>query len=1210
MRKYKWINRGNFIFKGNKFNETIKKNNSFFMKSFLILLSCFIFSECLSGSDDVMKLKPDSNTVALFPFDRNSQLNDISSKYNHGKILGKGNAIFKEGKFGQCIDASQGTVFLPLNGLKKSLSGTVEMLVNFTSFDKKQVLWTAYGPKSNVMILENRSKKIFLFSYYDRKNKKWYRAWLKVPVADALKLNKWYQLTLVWNNQDNRTTVALLVNKKVVDYIENWPKLHLNNPQLFVGGLQSGANRAQCLIDEFRFSDIARHSIAMTKLPLSKRKRIADRTYFFGRSQTQYNLYRNYLNNHHIYKWNDRPLFYNRDFWHGEDKKYEAFKDSILRDIEIIKSYGLDGLASLVHDGEFCQISRNLVYDVYDQIPPQDIKPLLEVTGGSLKECRTRKEKSSLIKFIGRALKCPSAFRINGKVMVTSYVADLASPEQLRDGLDYAHKIYGDKFVFIADIRIPKAVHLKNWPAFEIAFDKNHGKMPVVEIEAFKSYLRSYLDVCDGIMFVGSNHLALNHFFNEKFYREFLIPCFTSVLAEPKYQNKYLGLSASVGYVNPFSGIVKLHDGTRQLRQSLQAAIDANPDFIVMPEWNEVNENTSLQPTILSSKSSQRILKYYTSKNKGLKLKPNPGDNPLMPDLIISTPAAVKLGDRLFIELLNIPDSNIKEIYKVDVSLVDEKGKVVKQFPTQSLDASIMQEKRLYFPTEKLGDSLAVYPRVKIKTSSHNFSFNEGLYPVRVRPTWNWNYCSVRQPLQDIAHMTECKFNISQKSGKVFFTGSIKCDEPIATAELLEDETEMFAVDPKREYKLNKNEALIGINWNSRPDINTAKAEVTIEVENGEIRYMENRHRGIGAFFEEPLIRTGKSSARLPYYRQNCKRRRGGYFIITNKNKAILKVTVKAIGQTFSIPVKQIEEAGVYTKQFPIKGVMLRFEVANRLIDTPMLNKPEANFETNIVPLNKNSVFHLRIVTKSGKIYRSHPLTITSSSAKSYTKLPVFSESEKKVIPVKVNSKSIPEINYIFTPRHGNALTNSYGYNWNAELAGGSAYGGPANRSRLRLNLPGPTWEKKDGIFCLKFNGKNNYLWFPHAVIPLRSGFTVTFEVYPESEKNQVLLNALKGPRLTLIKGELVLNCSTEGRKYPQMKTGLKLLLKQWSCITLIYYPGKGFYVKVNGKSSSLLPFKGRFHGLYKQVVFGCVGRSLFFEGLLRSFRVVHKPIL
>jgi len=1188
------------------------------MLTLITALSFVLATETATSASIVKPFKPDSNTVVLLHLDENDENTfvDASGNQNHGAPQAPGSAPMGDGKFGDGLD--HGRISTPIAGFN-SVAGTAELWVNFSSLEGRQVLWQVYGPTSDGLLLEIKEKddagntvRIIDFVAYSRASKR--NLHLKAPYDDLLRVDTWHHLALVWETVDNKLSVGLLVDGKTAAVGDFPLVLNITADRQHLGAQHNGDLKFQGVFDEFRLSTLRRYEALpeLTTVPIDKRKKVTDRTHFISRIQSQYNLYRNYLNNHYEQKWIDRPLYYDRTLWQGLEKNFESYKTSVQRTTDIFKSYGLDVMGNLTGATEFVVKSRTLLYDAFDQLPTGDVTIALEISGGftaSLDTCV-----AEYGKFIDRALKCPAAFRLGGQVAVLSYCADADKPEKLAEGLRLLRAAKGRSFVFIADIRTPRGVELDSWPAFEKAFIRYDGRLPVAEVEALKKYLRSYLDVCDGLMFAGANHLCDdNNHFHEKFYREFLIPVFAAVLSEPPYRKKYSGLSASVGYVNHFSGVVKLHDGTRNLRQSFEAALGGNPDFITMPEWNEPNENTFFQPSINSSLSSQKIIRHYIRQSRGLPPLSNPGDNSKMPDLVVSSQRALRAGEELFIELLNVPSAGYTEAYSVTIRLLDENGSMVHQFPSQPFMAKNLEEKRLFLGAEKIAGCRAVYPQVDILTSTgQKFSFNEGLFAMRIRPTWNWNYASVRQTLQDVVPL-ESSFKVRMEGGRAVFSGLFRSTEQIATAEILEDETEVYAVDPAGEYRLHSNEALVQISWNARPNLDQASAEVQIFVQQGTIRYLENKHRGIDVFFEEPLIRTGPASARMPYYRQNNTRKRGGFFIISGKNQARITVKVPNINAEYSIPVKEIEAAGVFVRQFNDKGFLLRFEIPNRLIDIPMVNKNEIRFETALTPLNSNSMFHLQIVTAGGKIFRSRPLAVPMTDTRPPRPLTVFTGINNETKIVSVAPGLIPDISYRFTPEHGNALVNCYGANWNAELGGGLAYCGLFSGGGTpppRIDLPGPLWINRDGADCLQFNGINNYIHFPHDVLPCQAGFVLSFEIFPTAEKSQLLLRTKTSLKCRLEGGKIELTVTDRELNTSTFKTDTEVPINKWSRVVITFTPGQGFKIAVNERSSALQVFKSRFNELYSQLTFGGYGTGKdYFEGYLRSFRVQHGSL-
>ena len=258
-----------------------------------------------------------------------------------------------------------------------------------------------------------------------------------------------------------------------------------------------------------------------------------------------------------------------------------------------------------------------------------------------------------------------------------------------------------------------------------------------------------------------SNHLdSADSHFHKTFYEQFLIRIFSTVLSEPKYRNKLFGLSASLGYVNHLAGGTQLEDGTRALRESVEIALNANPDFIVMPEWNELNENTSLEPTVNRGLSTKRVMRYYMQKYKNNgKFTPVKGDDESIPNLILSTRAFIKLGEPYYVELLNVPDRNSGKTYRVKCDLYDEKGSLVKSYPDLTFDSGKLQEHRIIIPSEELAEYRTIRPVLTVDDAEgKRHTYNEGLSFTTIRTSWNDNLTCLKQALRDMPKLN--KFSV------------------------------------------------------------------------------------------------------------------------------------------------------------------------------------------------------------------------------------------------------------------------------------------------------------------------------------------------------------------------------------------------------------------------------------------------------------------
>jgi hypothetical protein len=82
-------------------------------------------------------------------------------------------------------------------------------------------------------------------------------------------------------------------------------------------------------------------------------------------------------------------------------------------------------------------------------------------------------------------------------------------------------------------------------------------------VAELKPYIRKYLDAADGVMInysLAPLKLMYNYRFAHEFYRDGMIPVLKSVLSEPKYRNKLLGLEATnLEQMGRRAGAVQVH---------------------------------------------------------------------------------------------------------------------------------------------------------------------------------------------------------------------------------------------------------------------------------------------------------------------------------------------------------------------------------------------------------------------------------------------------------------------------------------------------------------------------------------------------------------------------------------------------------------------------------------------------------------------------
>lgn len=934
-----------------------------------------------------------------------------------------------------------------------------------------------------------------------------------------------------------------------------------------------------------------------------ERMPLTGRTLVFVRGQFKYPLFSNYYR-----VWLDRPLLHDRSLRDkSEPQWYVNSLANFSRMTEVARSYELDGFAFFPTNSasHFAVGGKpSSLYDLSDRVYREGFSLIPELTGGlDAAECH---------KVLSEAKASKSVLRIGGKVVLTSYVADSKTPAQWKAILADLRAKQGDCFIFLPDLRRlgGKATH--EWA------EVFHSDKPAAEsdVRAIQAYLRSYLDVCDGLYFAGAGHLRNGERkFDDRLYRDFIIPMYQRVLAEPAYRSKYFGLSAALGYFRPESGSTTDEDGTKTLRRSFEAAMNAQPDLINLPEWDEENENTFFRPTVYNSFSTQRIVRYYMQRIKGLPVSPNPGDDTSTPNLIVSYRKLLTLGERLEIELLNVPDSVREGSYVVAVALKDLDGRVVKDFRPQTLATQNLADYTVVLPTEDLAEHAVLIPSVTVTTGGKSRVIEDGLHYIHLRSTWNFDQKWVKQPLRDLCRPAQAKFALadSPEPAERVATSAFACGEKIAFLEALENDDTVFAVDPLDEYLRCRNDmVLLAI---ERRAMNRVRLIGKIDVVGCD-----------GRWLGEDLL-TGATvgeSVRGNSWRINTnvdRYVRCGYVAIrkADVNKAVLAVDTNLIKTR--VNVKQVIDKGIYSESYE-NGLSL---TVSRCWKQPKIpyrwSRPSATFSVPVRPEMPTSVFHMRAITESGKVYYSRPMILPEARIGKPTPVSLYSDTAAKTITLDVDASQVPCISYEFSPQRGSILWTSAGRPFWGMLGGFSdaatGRGGvltPFERSYPDgVQRPAPEWVEEDGVPCLKFNGLGQFVLLPVETLPRRAGFTLSFQVKPTSPKPQVLFIChsvyIGSLSVRMNGGKLSASYTNQTGQSTAIDPGMSLEMGKWSQVDVIYDQA-WMRFRVNGKESRAIECPGP--GLYLGMsVFGGFGDgrkgeagSGWFEGYLRSLSI------
>lgn len=923
-------------------------------------------------------------------------------------------------------------------------------------------------------------------------------------------------------------------------------------------------------------------------------------TKIFPEVQMEYGLHNNFYHHGH---WNDRPLFADRSIRDTGSVRQPQMAASILREAGLLKFYNAAGFAPQGDPGQI-----KFILDTYAKngeketlILPSIYPPVTE------KGYRDTEENFYRTVALNKE---PNLYRIKDKMVISSYFAGLVSPEKWKSILEKARREHGDVFMLVAAVS-PQIQR------YSSRFMESNGNPDPETVRDFENTLQAYLDVCDGIM-VGYSQRRIDP---DGLYGELEIPGLAEhltvlirrVMARPQNHGKLLAATVHLGYVNRMSGYVNYEHGTQMLRQNLAFAEALDPDYIQAFEWNEWNENTCFMPTVRRGNSTGRILRYAQSRLDGTRPVPAPEDDLSIPNWILSYRFSLKAGEKFSFELLNVPDGTRYGKTSGILKLYDLKGKLVHTFPAVSLGDDTMQAESLELPTEDFAEYPALNVELEIKTADGQKRVFNGYPVIRLHPSQNMEYMFVRLPLRENAAI-QTELNVGEeRNGVRRVTGKVISDSPLNSVELLCNGNVMRYVEKNPEFDQNQ-ETVIRVraeSWgwkhvkgNLRM-LNASQVKARSAQFDGNHHFVDNFRRIADGVFTD--IWTGGHGTR------------NFFFAIPNKETSSAEFFAELDKIQFKVPVADIVRFGTVGREEG--GIFWRFDRMDLAPDLGFpLKTQEISFDYLVRTKDPAPVFQLRSVTMNGR--RNWGKPVQGGEFKSAPiEIPVWSETQKKRIVIRVAGDRIPDARYIFEPERGTVLDSNLNREYIGELGAGYHYC-QANQKESYNNPPNdfrkaaPDWISADGVPALKFDGMYDNLTFYPTAFPL-GAFTVDFEIKPDDGYDMLLMrhdngNQVTGLSVFIVNGKLAIGYVRKTGEYSYMPTEFPVSPGKWSNVR-ITYDLQEFRVIVNGQE---MRQEGSGRGMSTEsLIFGSTSSRSFlpnpqiknFKGELRSLRIYQN---
>ena len=908
--------------------------------------------------------------------------------------------------------------------------------------------------------------------------------------------------------------------------------------------------------------------VEMRKLAAS-RKRALPQTKFVVESQ----IFRSAKLWYTYYHWRDRQLAANRKYYDKSFFTPSSFQESY----KIMQESGFEGvnffLDSTTQDrfykaAEMAKISPEK-FHIIPTIIPFGFFGI----------------KNAPKWYYKRAAESPYTMRFKGRPLLMGYENDRLTPAQNKKFLDKLEELSGKRFSFVIPVAGP-GIHV-----YPDIYYSTKRRVPASILLRFFDHLRDHLSVAEGIeygAYVSEHDRTLAY----DYYNEILFPLFGAACASPEFNGKKIfAMKLIQGYTNCNGSQSVDADGTKTLRGMLELCEKHKVDMVCGFEWDELNENTNLEPTVSKPMSHLRILRYHVDKVRGIAPRPRKGDDLSIPNLIVSSNRQLHCGQEYALELLNVPDGG-KEKYFVTAFLKDNCGKTLYKSKELEFDPAKMYDQTLVIPTENFKYSLSLYPELVIRYKGKKQTFN-GLPPTVLRGTASIDYTWFSTPLRNLLRPAGAKVAFKEispinKGGirKTAVDVDLKFNEPVNAVEILQNSQVIYAYDKHNEYKF--------------ADTDKKLFRVSFRVVDG---YLPISYQillpGAETFSLKDVTKTAKvvPVGTLKKYVEG--RSCHDELILVKKDQipdATLIIRGKRTGGAMKnkpfewrVKLADVEKIGVCSIVYP-DSLTLAVEDSPKPLHLPLeLALKEIKFKAALTPELRNGVLALRVVSNSGKVWWTSGYALPATGKF----VPVKTVSDRRgFLSFTLPSSRVPDFSFNFnSPLSGNILPAAPGRDFYAHSGGflslATGFEGLLHGFTLPIKHGGkgtaPQWINSNGTRALAFDGKTTRgLFLSNAVVPQRSAFTITFDLLPQDASRKQIIweqvganSYLNGFQLSISGGKLqvVYRYHTPYKKntrdaFQTIKSNLKVESGKRQKITLSY-DGSKITLAVDGKKES-----------------------------------------
>ena len=786
---------------------------------------------------------------------------------------------------------------------------------------------------------------------------------------------------------------------------------------------------------------------------------------------------------------------------------------------------------------------------------------------------------------VKQAIDSPQSYRINGKVVLTSYPGD-SDPAYWIEFKKRMNQKFGDKILVVPMHQLPTRLITGN------------GRLTANNLNILADTIRKWLRCVDGYYY---NYPPLDYYrrYDAAFDRDVMLPLLTGILAEDEFKGKILVWGTKVGHENFYAKGTFTYNcgGTSMLRGSVGSAVAARADIVNLVEWDEQNENTSFRPTLYNSFSTQRIMRALSGIAKGKLFPRQSGDDAAVPNLILSYRKIVVAGETVEFEIVNVPEAECQgKIQDIRLVVKDLSGKTVKTF-TGKLADDQLAELRFNMKAADFLDHHLLIPELTVDGKT----FASGFTPVELRANWNADNKWVKQPLRDLAKCrAELKITGITPEGLIRLQGKVVSDTPLHSVEVVDSGDHIYQHTPEKGAIESDEQAVFSLvfggygykNLRLKGDIKVVNAPGAgcFTRRNGRISGCVTRKdgwhfpgkRAIPGFFNTILMQLTVAKKELA--------------------DAYLEIDLQGVvpqSLTTAVYKGRIALADIVKKRvFAANGTVgsnfiIQHTDIQHVMPEPLKSKT-AEFSLQVDPALSQSVYFIEVVDQNRKTFRSLPVTVFKPAGKKVT-FSSFDFFDRKPVAVTCDANLLTVQKLEISPVTGTAVKNSGGRRLYGMVGGNSSWinnyyfaesyghGNLAIKHLAKVtadkdkNYPDIIREA-DGSYAWQFNGKGN-VSLPQATIYPYCGFELKldFNAADVNKRQSLITNSDQAFALFINRGRLYVSFYSMGQraKRPNMVFAGPVIKAGVLNRCVVRFNQKTVEIECNGVKSKAYPWSG-----------------------------------